>query len=244
VRLKVIACRLLQREVCHVAAKAQHMLDVDFAPIEYHEDPAKGAPQLQALVDAVPAGTYDAILIGFGLCEKMLLGLTARHTPLVVPRAHDCLTLFLGSKERYAQVFFDDPRTYYYTAGWIEKNEQTGGDGLVAQRGGSVAGPGYAYYLEKYGEETAKALMEVMEGWKQQYHRALYIALDFVDHLPFRDKVRDLCRRSGWEYAETPGDLGLLERWLDGQWSDGDFLIVPPGRRVAATVSDAIIGLE
>jgi hypothetical protein len=193
-------------------------------------------------VDAVPARTYEAILVGFGLCEKILIGLTARHTPLVIPRGHDCLTFFLGSKERYSQVFFEDPRTYYYTAGWVEKNELSG-DGLMTQRGSSGWMPSYEYYLAKYGEETAKALMEVMEGWKQEYHRALYIALDFVDHLPFRDQVRAICAKNQWDYAETPGDLGLLERWLDGRWDDEDFLVVPPGRQVVATVNEGVIGL-
>jgi len=242
VRLKVIACRLLQRELCHVAARAPHMIDLEFAPLDFHDDPEKGAPRLQQMVDAVPPEACDAVLVGFGLCEKMLGGLAARHTPLVIPRGHDCLTFFLGSKERYSKVFFGDPRTYYYTSGWVEKNELTG-DGLVSQSGGSEAMPTYQHYVEKYGEEAAKALMEMMEGWKEQYHRALYIAFPFLDALPFRDKVHGICDENGWNYAEVEGDLGLFERWLAGQWDAEDFLVVPPGRRVASTLNDAIIGL-
>lgn len=232
----------MQRELCHVVARARHVADLEFAPLEFHDDPGEGAPRLQELVDAVPADTYSAILVGFGLCEKLLVGLTARHTQLVVPRGHDCLTFFLGSKERYTQVFFDDPRTYYYTAGWLEKDERNG-DGQVTQRLGGLTVPSYEHYVRKYGEETAQALMEIMESWKQQYHRALYIAFDFLDHLPLREKVKRICDENQWEFAETPGDLGLFERWLDGQWDDQDFLIVPPGRSVAATIDERVIAL-
>jgi len=38
----------------------------------------------------------------------------------VVPRAHDCITLLLGSKERYAKLFGERPGTYWYSAGWLE----------------------------------------------------------------------------------------------------------------------------
>ena len=242
-RLKVIACRLLQRELCHLAATASPTLELDFAPLDFHDEPEKGAPRLQHLVDAVPADAYEAILIGFGLCEKMLVGLTARHTQLVIPRAHDCLTFFLGSRARYLKVFFEDPGTYYYTSGWLEKNELNG-DGQALQRVGDPAMPGYGHYVAKYGEETARALMETMTRWMKNYHRGLYIAFDFLDHLPLRDKVRRICEHKGWDYAETPGDLGLLQRWLDGRWDPDDFLIVPPGRRVVPTLTDGIIGLD
>jgi len=240
-KLKVIACRVAFREICHAAARCPNWLDLEFLDYDLHDDPTKGAPRLQEAVDAVPEGDYDAILVGFGLCEKLLLGLAARHTQLVVPRAHDCLTFFLGSKERYAEVFFDDPRTYYYTAGWVEKNDSSPA-GLVTQ-GGNGQAPTYGHYVEKYGEDTARALMEMMEGWKQQYHRGLYIAFDFADGLPCREKVQAICRDNGWDYAEVPGDLSLLQRWLDGDWDTDAFLTVPPGRRVAATIDERVVTL-
>ena len=35
--------------------------------------------------------------------------LIARHTPIVMPRAHDCITLYLGSRERYQAQFERHP---------------------------------------------------------------------------------------------------------------------------------------
>ncbi len=242
-RLKIIACQVAFREICQAAARSKHYLSLEFLPYDLHDDPKKAMPRLQERVDAVPDGEFDAILIGYGLCEKILAGLAARKTPLVVPRAHDCLTFFLGSRERYSQVFFDDPRTYYYSAGWVEKNDLSGGE-LASQRSTTGLMPDYEAFAAKYGEEQAKAVLEIMEGWKAHYHRALYIAFDFVDHLGWREKVQAICETNNWEYAEVPGDLALLQRWVDGDWAEADFLIVPPGRRVIATLGEDIIGLE
>ena len=242
-RLKIIACQVAFRETCQVAARSRNLLSLEFLPYDLHDEPKKAMPRLQERVDAVPEGEFDAVLIGYGLCEKILTGLAARKTPLVVPRAHDCLTFFLGSRARYSQVFFDDPRTYFYTAGWVEKNELSGGE-LASQRsttGGLM--PDYEEFARKHGEEQAKALLEIMEGWKAQYHRALYIALDFVDHLGWHEKVQAICAENKWDYAEVPGDLGLLQRWVDGEWDEADFLTVPPGRSIVATLGEEVIGL-
>jgi hypothetical protein len=243
-RLKIIACQVAFREICQVAARSQHRLSLEFLPYDLHDEPKKAMPRLQERVDAVPEGEFDAVLIGYGLCEKILTGLAARATRLVVPRAHDCLTFFLGSKERYAKVFFDDPRTYFYTAGWLEKNELSGGE-LASQRStASVLMPDYEEFARKHGEEQAKALLEIMESWKAQYHRSLYIALDFAERLGCREKVQAICAKNQWDYAEVPGDLGLLQRWVDGEWDEADFLVVPPGRRIVPTLGDEVIGLE
>jgi hypothetical protein len=55
--------------------------------------------------------------------------------------------------------------------------------------------------------------------------------------------VERICAEKGWQFEKMAGDLGLLQRWLDGDWSERDFLTVPAGRRVVATFDDAIIGL-
>ena len=57
------------------------------------------------------------------LCSNGLVGLTARNIPVVVPRAHDCITLFLGSKERYLDYFQSHTGVYFKTSGWIERGE-------------------------------------------------------------------------------------------------------------------------
>ncbi len=247
--LKVLACEVASREIGFAAAQALNMVDAEFLPVGHHDEPKKGHADLQTRVDAVPQGKYDAILVGYGICNLILEGLRASHTPLVIPRAHDCITLFLGSKERYQQVFNTCPGTYYFTAGWLdfpERKARAKGtpeptDEVASQASPFSLGKSYAELVAKYGEENARYLIEVTDRWTQTYQRGMLIDFPFHQRLALREKVSELCRRHGWKFDEMPGDLGLLQRWLDGQWESNDFLIVQPGEVVYAAYNDHVI---
>lgn len=246
---KVIACEIAFREICRAAAITPSILDLEFLNQGLHDQPSQGRLEIQKRIDAVPAGRYDAILIGYGLCSSILNGLHCPHTPLTIPRAHDCITFFLGSKERYQRCFSERPGTYYYTSGWLECRTRRGGE--VAQGFGGFLPAGssesrrreYEGWVAKYGEEQARYLAEVMAGWSSHYTHGVWINFDFTRPLKLEDQVRQVCRERGWQYEELPGDLGLLQRWLDGKWSDQEFLVVPPGRTVTPSVDEQVITL-
>lgn len=251
--LKILACEIAQREICFAAAQSPHLSEVEFLPVGHHDEPRSGHRDLQARIDAAPAGRYDAILVGYGLCSLMLSGLTARHTQLVVPRAHDCITLFLGSKERYGQLFQSCPGTYYFTAGWLEfpqrktvRKAGLGGLREMTEDIGSQTTPfgleqSFADLVAKYGEENARYLLEVTQRWADHYGRGALISFDCTAQLGLRDKVKNICEKRGWQFDELAGDLGLLQRWLGGQWDDREFLIVPPQQSVYPSYNDQII---
>src|SRR6476620_3424328 len=102
--LKIIACEIALREIAFLAAQSPHLVDFEFLTQGLHDHPNLGRDEVQKRVDAIPEGKYDAVLIGYALCGNIIAGLRATHTPLVIPRAHDCITFFLGSKERYQQL--------------------------------------------------------------------------------------------------------------------------------------------
>jgi hypothetical protein len=247
--LKVIACEILFREVCHLAARTPGLLDLEFVPQGLHDVPAKGRLGIQQRIDATPPNKYDAILLGYGLCSNILAGLAARHTPLVIPRAHDCIALFLGSKERHAKLFHQHPGTYYYTSGWLECRQRRGdgapeNSGALLPASATIGGPGtYEKWVHKYGEAKARYLVEVMNRWTQTYTHGLLIDLEFARPLGLRERVQRICAEHGWQYKEVPGDLGLLERGLAGRWDPKEFLCVPPGRKVEATYDEDVVGL-
>ena len=97
--LKVIACEIAFREISFLAAQSRHAIDVEFVTQGLHDHPNQGREEVQRRIDAVPAGKYNAILLGYGLCGNIIRDLTTPHTPLVIPRAHDCITFFLGSRD-------------------------------------------------------------------------------------------------------------------------------------------------
>ena len=121
-RLKLIACEIMYRELCAAVARSVNLVDVEFLPKGLHDIGQAGmSSRLAEVLAGVDETRYEAILLGYGLCSNGLVGLAARSIPLVVPRAHDCITLFLGSKERYLEYFQGHPGVYFKTSGWIER---------------------------------------------------------------------------------------------------------------------------
>ena len=249
---KVIACEIAFREICHLAAQSPHLVDLEFLTQGWHDRPKAGRDEVQQRIDAVPPGTYDAILLGYALCGNIIAGLKASHTPLVIPRAHDCITFFLGSRDRYQQLSETRPGSYYYTSGWLEclrrRGEKTSlmDQQFLPTRAGLHTGSESIYpeWVKKYGEEQAQYLMEVMGEWTQSYTHGVLIDFDFTKPLQLGRKVNAICERRGWRFEREPGDLRLLERWLTGQWDPESFLIVHPGETVAPSYDASVIRSE
>lgn len=244
---KVIACEIALREICYAVARSPSLVDLEFLPQGLHDTPNRGRDEIQRRLDAVPAGKYDAVLIGYGLCSSILQDLRARRTQLVIPRAHDCITFFLGSKERYQQCFAERPGTYYFTAGWLEVRQRRAGDGAAGHGGFMPANSAaalerdYQQWVAKYGEEQARYLREVMAGWSTHYTHGTLIDYDFTRPLRCREEVERVCQEKGWQFEALEGDLSLLQRWLDGDWAESDFLVVPPGGSVVPSFDEGVI---
>lgn len=100
--LKLIGCEALRRELFYLAALSPHEVEMTLLPCDVPPE------QIQREVD--DADNADYILLAFG--ERSSIGLQAASCTLVVPRAHDCAHLLMGSTERYARAFSendDDP---------------------------------------------------------------------------------------------------------------------------------------
>jgi hypothetical protein len=248
--LKVIACEIAFREICFAAARSKNFHDLEFLAQGYHDVPATGRMELQKCIDAVPAGKYQAVLLGYGLCSGILVGLSTPHVPLVIPRGHDCITFLLGSKERYQKDFSERPGTYYYSSGWLECRKRRGvnpncvAGGFLPAAAGANSKAIYEDWVRKYGEDQARYLFEVMGHWRSAYSHGVLIDFDFTKPLGLRDQVEVICEECGWQFEEVEGDLRLLQRWLDGEWLREDFLVVRPGERIIATGDDKIIGAQ
>lgn len=93
-RFKVIACEIAFRELCFCASQANAVVDFTFMPKGLHDKSAeKMRLALQHEIDQVECHKYEAILLAYGLCSCGVVGLTSQ-LPLVIPKAHDCITFF------------------------------------------------------------------------------------------------------------------------------------------------------
>jgi len=227
-RYKVLCCEVFFREACLLASRSRNTLDMEFLPKGLHDlGHERMLARLQERVDAVPPDRYEATLLVYGLCNNGVAGLKACHTRLVMPRAHDCMTVFLGSRARYEEVFNANPGTYFRTSGWLERDDASGaGEPTVPQRLGMFQG--YTELVEKYGEENAKYIAETMGTGVENYSRLAFIRMGIPDEARFEQEARAEAERRGWEFSLLEGSLDLLRRLLDGDWND-DFLVIEPG---------------
>jgi hypothetical protein len=244
-RLKLIACEILYRELCEVVARSVNQVDIEFLPKGLHDMGQAGmSARLAEVLAAVDEAKYEAVLFGYALCSNGLVGLTARNVPLVVPRAHDCITLFLGDKERYLDYFQKHPGVYFKTSGWIER-----GEGLEQLKEDSIAHKSgmlqqYEELVAKYGEDNAKFLYDQLCNMTRNYTGLTFIEMGIEPDDRFERQARQQAAERGWKFEKLSGDMTLLRRLVDGPWDDERFLVVPPGGRVAASFDDRIIKVE
>jgi hypothetical protein len=250
-KLKFIGCEIINREACFLAATSPLLVDVEFLRKGLHDlETPDMVARVQAAVDAVdPAAGYEAVILGYARCNDGLVGVTARDIPLVIPRAHDCITFFFGSRGAYRGYFDAHPGTYYLTSGWSERNLEQDGDytkpayGMQGVMGKLGLTESYEEMVEKYGKENADFLLSTIGDWRKNYSKYLYLTMGICDEADLIEAGRVDAASLGWEFEERAGDLSLLRRLFNGTWNE-DFLIVPPGGRIIARNDEQVLDVE
>jgi len=235
-RLQFITCKVMQREVYFCAARSKNVVDIVLMEQSLHDQPDKLRTQVQKALDNtcdINGRPYDASLLGYGLCSNGIAGLSAK-IPIVVPRGHDCITLLFGSKDKYKEYFDSHRGVYWYSPGWIESGKQPSRERCEKL---------LKEYKEKYGEDNARYLMEVEQKWIKEYNWATYIDWGLADSDRYKEYTKRCAEFLGWNYDQLEGDPGLMQRLVDGQWNESEFLVVKPGQKIAEDLtSDGIIG--
>lgn len=239
-KLRVICCEIFYREACHLVAVSPHTCDLDFLPKGLHDlGVEKMLQRIQERLDLVQEGVYDAVLLAYGLCNNGIVGLKSAHTRVVIPKAHDCISLFMGSRKRYQEYFNAHPGTYYRTSGWIERSDASGaGDATISQKLGLFMK--YEELVRLYGEENAQYVMEQMGDGTANYDQLTYISVGLEGEDVFRQEAIRESKEKGWKFDDVRGSLELLRKLIDGQWDD-NFVVLEPGLSVRASHDEHVI---
>lgn len=235
-RIKVIACKVLYRELYYLSWNSTHIIDIQLMEQQLHNTPEKLRAVVQAQIDCVEAEPtqYDAIVLGYCLCSNGVVGLHSKKTPLVLARGHDCITLLLGSKKRYRELFdAGKGGIYWYSPGWIEHSLQPG-----KERYERI----YEDYVQRFGEENADYLMEMEQGWMREYSQAIYVEWPQLAREDLWDYTQECASFLNWNCRREQGSAELLRGLLEGPWEDASqYLVVPPGYTIAPTYDSAVM---
>jgi hypothetical protein len=242
-RLKLISCEVLTREIDDVVSRSPHSVDSEILVMGLHDLGVEMRPHIQERIDAVDGVGFDAILLGYALCGRGTEGLRARKTQLVLPRAHDCIGLLMGSRHDYQVYFENHPGVYYRSPGWIEyqKPGQTlvpafpSKDNKIGER------RSLEEFIAQYGEDNGTFLYEQFGAFRSNYTGLTYISTGVGPEEAFRKQALDEAAKEKWTFEEIKGSLSLLERLVNGDWDATDFLIVPPGATIRCTLGDSIV---
>jgi len=241
VRLKLIACEVLFRELCDACAHSPHQVDVEFLPKGLHD--LGGIPmaaKIQKAIDRTPEPLYDAILLGYGLCGNGLDGISARHTKLVLPRAHDCIALLMGGIANHQDYFDEHPGAIYRSTGWIER----GRDLQQLTRGAQTLDQKLESLIERYGEDNGRYLYAELNRYQAQYTTLVFIETGLEPGSQFLDQAAAEARAKGWVFEQVTGSLEWLRRLVHGDWPHTEFVIAPPGYRIRASYDTGVVQVQ
>ena len=194
-------------------------LDADITFLDYglHVVPKNLRATVQKTIDSVREPSL--IVLGYGLCGNGLNGIKAGEHTLLVSRADDCISILMGSYDKYLEQFNGNPGTYYLTKGWLE----SGSDPLQE----------YHAMVEKYGEETAAWLMDEQYRHYKKLVLIAHTQEDLDKYRPRALEVAKYCERWGMQYGELLGSDayvgGLVQAITTVKESNEDFLLIPPG---------------
>ena len=237
-RIALLACSVFEREIALYAAGADHIVETRFFEMGLHDQPDKLRAALQAALDELDArNDIIAVVLAYGLCGLGTAGLKPLRHKLVIPRAHDCITVFLGSKEHYAAHQKACPSCYYYTPGWNRERRVPGPQKIEALRE-SLAG--------KFDEDDVEFLIETEREQWTRHDTATYVDLGTDDAEAEGAYAKSCAESLGWKFEWLKGDATLLRDLLWSRWEGDRFQIIEPGQRLLHCPDERILraGME
>lgn len=203
----VISCRTVEDEVNAAAGRVGLEAPIVWLESGLHNTPRILCTRLQEELDKL---SVDRVLLAMGFCGNALAGLVTGDYEMIIPRVDDCISLLLGGVERRVEVS-RELAAYFFTEGWMRGERNIWNE--------------YLYTVEKYGEDMADTIMEMMYS---HYRTLAMLDCGIGDLDALSEQIRPLAEALGLERTRVPATLGFIEQLFTGPWDEEKFLIVPP----------------
>ena len=217
----IIACRVMKPEIDSLVSAAPH-IELRYMDASLHENPDRMPQLIQDQIDEIKSYASQ-IVLGYGLCSNGIVGLKAPMQGLIIPRAHDCITLFLGSRKAYDTIFKEKPGTYSLTPGWIEERKDPLG-----------------YMEHDWIPKMGRKLSEwgLKEELKNYTHIAL-IKTIFANMEPSRKVAKSNAQFLEKKYEEILGSPDYFNKIIFGPYLEKDFICLKQGETM---LQEMIVG--
>ena len=229
----LIACGVLKPDIAAVlGGRTDIAVTTNYLPGGLHSDPPELRRRIQQAVDEAEGRGFGLIVLGYGICGRGSIGIHARSIPIVIPKVHDCIALFLGSDRRYREEFRKFPGTYYISAGWYREKVQPKGVQCDCSTR-EVDRRRKEELAETYGAENAGQIVDFLNSWRENYQRAAFIDTGASGKERYASYAKAMAEEFGWRYERIAGTHELLEKLFDLQQHHPEVLVVPPNHVTA-----------
>ncbi len=210
----IIACRTLEDEIELAKKNTGKKYPVLYIESGLHERPKKLAEALREVFAQVDPKT-KRVLMALGQCGNSLTGIAAGNFELILPKVDDCLSLLIGSNKKKSEINLRD-KAFFLTLGWL--------------RGESTIMSQYQQSVEKYGEDVALSIMEMMY---EHYETMGLIDTGAAPIDKLWDAAEEITTLLGLKRKVYKGSVSYIEELLTGPWPEDRFIIKKPGEAIA-----------
>ncbi len=231
----LLACDVFSEEIeAFVSRRGPRWKTLQLLEMGLHDQPDRLRRDIEKRIGEMEADAeIRAIALAYGRCGNGLVGVSAGKVPLVLPQAHDCISILLGGKERHDALLRENPGTYFYSPGWVREKRVPGPDRE-------------AWLRELYGErfdddeEMIEDLVEADREMFSHHNCAAYVSI--TDSPRAREYCHDCANFLGWRHHQPPCEEEFLHNLLSGNWQDDRrFVIVRPGEKIGADAEGSLI---
>ena len=156
----------------------------------------------------------DTILLAYGFCGNAMSGLCASKSMLVLPRIDDCITMFIGSRERKSELEAGVGTIF-------QTNYRSDGDDTLLDQ--------YLGFVEEYGEEDARELFDMIYG---NYKRLGVLDTHCFPLAPVIQESKYVAEQLGFEHEVYDASNSYIEELISGQWDEDRFIVKAPGEKI------------
>ncbi|MFO0753125.1 MAG: DUF1638 domain-containing protein [Thermodesulfovibrionales bacterium] len=195
-RIGVIACDVMQRELEKVLDGAAEVTVKTYLEYALHTEPQKMKETIKEKINAI-RNDVDVVFLGYGYC-KSLEGIEKElDIPVVMARCDDCISILMTPEER-AREIEKEPGTYFLSPGWAE----LGTEMLIKEL--------HLDRVRKYGKDPYKVAKTLFTNYK----RGLYIDTGVGNNDHYIARSEEFCNDFNLELDKTVGTTALLEEML------------------------------